>query len=124
MTTTYYVVPAGRAFDTAGWAGFPSLARAEQFRDDLCGDSLHQDDFGIFELRLVAGSAKLPFARTMHIRGDRRIITGKHYLGGYSAHDDGLGEDASPYGYGKTPEEAIAELLEALDPAEQNREAA
>lgn len=115
--TTYYVVPAGAFFDS-NWPDFPSRRVAEDEIKDRAENGDHRD-YGIFEVRLVSGSAKLPFARTMHIRGDRRIITGKYYLGGYSAHDDGLGEDASPYGYGKTPEEAIAELLEALDPAAQ-----
>jgi hypothetical protein len=116
MTTMFYAVPALRHFNE-GFADFPSRAMAERWveqRKELGDDT----EFGIFELRLVAGSARMEYGRTMHIRGDRRIITGKHYLGGYSAHDDGLGEDGSPYGYGKTPEEAIAELLEALDPAQ------
>lgn len=115
MTTTYYVVPAGRHFDIS-FPDFPNRIMAERHiaqRVDELGDDGR--DYGIYEVRLVSGSGWMPYQRTMHIRGDRRIITGKHYLGGYSAHDDGLGEDTSPYGYGKTPEAAIEELLEALD---------
>lgn len=115
MMTIYNVVPADRFFEYVDApASFPSRRSAERHIEGLkaTGDDA---DYGIFEVRLIGGSAKMTYGRTMHIRGDRRIITGKHYLGGYSAHDDGLGEDASPYGYGKTPEEAIAELLGALD---------
>lgn len=123
MMTIYNVVPADRFFSTAAdqCASFPTIRQAELHVAGLkaAGD---EGDYGIFEVRLIGGSAKMTYGRTMHVRGDRRIITGKHYLGGYSAHDDGLGEDASPYGYGKTPEEAIAELLEAFD-HEQNRAA-
>ena len=115
--TTYYVVPTIRHF-SEGFADFPSRAMAERWVEQR-KEQGDDTDFGIFELRLIAGSSRLEYGRTLHVVGDRRIITGKHYLGGYSAHDDGLGEDASPYGYGKTPEEAIAELLEALDPAAQ-----
>ena len=123
MTTTYYVVPATRSFERIwSFPDFPSRRLAERHIAEQREDG-DDTDYGIFVLQLVAGSARLPFGRTMHIRGDRRIITGKHYLGGYSAHDDGLGEDGSPYGYGKTPEAAIEELLEALD-HEQNSEAA
>ena len=121
MTTTYYVVPANRFFEAdVAWESFPSLPMALRHIKEACDTDAC--DYGIFELRPVAGSARLPFDRMLHVVGNRRIITGKHYLGGYSAHDDGLGEDGSPYGYGKTPEEAIAELLEALDPG-QNRAA-
>lgn len=114
MTTTYYVVPANRWFnDMAQTAGiYGSRALAEKYAKTL---SENGTDYSVYEVKMVAGSCPMPWERTMHIRGDRRIIAGKHYLGGFSAHDDGLGEDASPYGYGKTPEEAIAVLLELFD---------
>lgn len=121
MMTIYNVVPADRFFDADQFASFPNRKQAEHYVEGrkAAGDDA---DYGIFEVRLIGGSAKMEYGRTMHIRGNRRIITGKHYLGGFSAHDDGLGEDASPYGYGKTPEAAIEELLESLDD-EQNRAA-
>lgn len=118
MMSIYNVAPADRFFNQDHIVSFPSRQQAEHYVEGLkaAGD---EGDYGIFEVRLISGSAKMTYARTMHIRGNRRIITGKHYLGGYSAHDDGLGEDASPYGYGKTPEAAIEELLAILDPAAQ-----
>jgi hypothetical protein len=36
----------------------------------------------------------------------------------WCAYDDRLGEDASPYGWGETEDEAIADLLEQMEDAE------
>lgn len=117
MMTIYNVVPANRFYGIDGIVSFPTIRQAELHVAGLkaSGD---ESDYGIFEVRLIGGSAKMTFGRTMHVVGERRVITGKHYLGGYSAHDDGLGEDTSPYGHGDTPEAAIADLMEALN--EQN----
>lgn len=115
MMTIYNVVPAYTFFDAAApLASFPSRAMAER-QIALRAEEGDETEYGIFETRLISGSAKMTYGRTMHVVGDRRIITGKHYLGGYSAHDDGMGEDGSPYGHGATPEAAIADLLAALE---------
>lgn len=118
MTTHYYVVPSDRWFtDTAKAAGvYGSKKLADKYAAGLKDDT--GTDYSVYEVKLVTGSCPMSWERTMHVVGDRRIITGKHYLGGYSAHDDGMGEDTSPYGYGETPEAAIAKLLETLN--EQN----
>ena len=118
MMTIYNVVPAYTFFDAAApLASFPSRAMAER-QIALRAEEGDETEYGIFETRLISGSAKMTYGRTMHVVGDRRIITGKHYLGGYSAHDDGMGEDGSPYGHGATPEAAIADLVAALDALE------
>lgn len=111
--TTYYVVPASAFFDS-NWPDFPRRDLAEREIAERAEGGDHHD-YGIFEVRLVSGSAKMTHGRTMHVVGDRRIITSKHFLGGYQAHDDGMGEDGSPYGHGATPEAAIADLLAALE---------
>lgn len=114
--TIYNVVPADRFFNVDLINSFPTFRMAEEYVAGLkaAGDDR---DYGIFEIRLIGGSAKMTFGRKMHVVGDRRVITGKHHLGGYSAHDDGLGEDGSPYGHGDTPEAAIADLLETIEAA-------
>lgn len=118
MRTHYYVVPSDRWFtDTAKDAGvYGSKKLADKYAASLKDDT--GLDHSVYEVKLVSGTMKMSWGATLHVVGDRRIITSKHFLGGYQAHDDGMGEDGSPVGRGETPEAAIADLLETLN--EQN----
>lgn len=121
--TTYYVVPAGRAFDTT-FPDFPGINMARQ----AAAKSEAEDGIerGIFAVEMVAGSRKTPWGSMVRHRGGREITTYRDPAGEWAAYDDNYGpEDTMRYGHGRTEEEAIAECLDVLaDYEEAKKEAA
>lgn len=115
MTTTYYVVPADRHFETL-YPGFPNRTLAER---EIAAYAAEGDDadYGIYEVKLVAGVGKTDWpGTTMHVRDGRKFIVTKAWAGkGYDAYCDDLGADDSPYGHGATPAEAIEECVDGIE---------
>jgi len=110
--TTYYVVPAGRAFDTT-FPDFPGINMARQ----AAAKSEAEDGIerGIFAVEMVAGSRKTPWGSMVRHRGGREITTYRDPAGEWVAYDDNYGVEASSlYGHGRTEEEATAECLDVL----------
>ena len=122
MSTTYYVVPAGRAFDTK-FPDFPGISMARKAAAQLTAeDGIER---GIFAVEMVAGIRKTAWGDTVHAIDDREIVTSRDPTGEWFAYDDNYGvEVTSLYGHGRSEIEAIEECVDALLDYEADRFAA
>jgi hypothetical protein len=112
MSTTYYVVPAGRAFNTS-FPDFPGINMAREASAQLTAeDGIER---GIFAVEMVAGIRKTAWGDTVHAIDDREIVTSRDVAGEWFAYDDNYGvEDTMRYGHGRSELEAIEECLDTL----------
>lgn len=119
MTTTYYVVPAGRAFDTR----FPSFGNYCEARKEADQRSAADGrDYGIYSVELTWGTRKTVWGDTVRVCDDREVVVSLQPDGQWRAYDDTYGPDVdSLFGYGATEQEAIDDCLNLVDEAEAAR---
>lgn len=119
MTTTYYVVPAGRAFDTSfPWFGNYNAARKEA--DQRSADDGH--DYGIYAVELTWGTRKTAWGDTVRVCDDREVVVSKCPDGQWRAYADEYGPEVDGlFGYGATEQEAIDECLHLVADDEMAR---
>ena len=113
MTTTYYVVPADRFFGDS----FEAFGNRKMAEDEIKERAENGDEteYGIYEVKLVAGAGKSSWGRKVHIRDGRKIAVYRDPGNEWVAYDDNYGEEASSlYGHGRTEEGAIEECLDLV----------